>query len=190
MSENPVRSASEKAAKEIWVLKNTSSVPSEIQSQMADIIESKFAPVVAAAEEAMKEKCAGAVCEWCRKGFLVIEYKVSNANGWFYHKPDPLGLALTCVAHPIRAIPTGTALAENSLKAQLAEAERKAYLKVRQALEGAGDAPIPEGVCSNEDQEEGFSDGVCCTLNLIWKAIASLEKSAALSAPVKDGEKQ
>lgn len=55
------------------------------------------------------------------------------------------------------------------------EAERQAYLKVRQALEGVGDAPIPEGVCSNEDQEEGFSDGVCCTLNLAWKRIAELE---------------
>lgn len=63
VSENPVRSASVKAAKEIWVLKNTSSVPSEIQSQMADIIESKFAPVVAAAKEAMAEKCAGALAE-------------------------------------------------------------------------------------------------------------------------------
>lgn len=67
------------------------------------------------------------------------------------------------------------------------EARLDAYRNVRESLEGAGDAPIPEGVCSNEDQEEGYADGVLCTLNMIWKNLRMLEKVEQAARP--DAEK-
>lgn len=42
------------------------------------------------------------------------------------------------------------------------------------ALHAASDALIPEGTCANADQEEGYSDGVCCTLNLLWKSVGDI----------------
>lgn len=113
MTENPVRSASEEAAKEMWVLRNTSSVPSEIQSQMADIIESKFARVVAAAEETMKDKCAKVLCSRCAKN-IPVEHLDISCNGawmWIHREREPGWPEFNkCDADKIRAIPTGTAL--------------------------------------------------------------------------------
>ena len=47
-------------------------------------------------------------------------------------------------------------------------------------LHDASDAPIPEGICTNDDQREGYSDGVCCTLNFIWGRLSKLR--AALNS--------
>lgn len=90
MSENPVRSASEEAAKEVSKSFAELCDKETREKVYADIIESHLAPVVAAAEEAMKEKCQ----EVARRYF--------GGKGEFRE-------SVQCVDVEMAAIPTGTA---------------------------------------------------------------------------------
>lgn len=65
-------------------------------------------------------------------------------------------------------------LSDTDARAALDSLIETAIEGCKKAVEDASDDPIPEGTCSNGDQEEGYHDGVCCTLNNIFKRLSTI----------------